>query len=235
MATTKARSVEAILDALRRHPNSTAAELAEAAGIGRSTAGKALAILEGEGYATRRQATPQPGAKTAPDRWSLTSQTPAGPDEPDGKPTAEPEPSGQQPATEQPPTTPVAAADQPHDTGTSQPAGAPTQAGEATAPLKAGKAGAPSANHQATAGPRLRPGELRSLVHAFLAERLGQELTPTKIGKELGRSAGAVGNALATMTDAGEVIQTSVKPRKYMLASQPSGAAETGGETVKAS
>ena len=35
------------------------------------------------------------------------------------------------------------------------------------------------------------------------------------------------------MTDAGEVTKTSAKPRKYMLASQPSEAAEA--ETAKAS
>jgi len=234
MATTKAPSVEAILDALRRHPDSTAAELAETAGIGRSTAGKALAVLEGEGYVTRRQAEQQPGAKTTPDRWSLTSQTPAGPAEPDGKPTAEPEPSDEQPTAEQPPTTSMEAADQPSDTDASQPAGAPTENGETTA-AKAGKTSAPSANQEAAAGDRLRPGELRALVHAFLAERPGQELTPTKIGKELGRSAGAVGNALATMTDAGEVTQTSTKPRRYMVAAQPGGAVETDAETAKAS
>jgi hypothetical protein len=59
---------------------------------------------------------------------------------------------------------------------------------------------------------------LRALVHGWLAERPGQEFTPARIGKELGRSAGAVGNALATMTDQGEVIQTSSKPRRYALA-----------------
>jgi hypothetical protein len=67
-------------------------------------------------------------------------------------------------------------------------------------------------------GPRLRPGALRALVHDWLAERPGQKFTPTRIGKELGRSAGAVGNALATMTDHGEVVQTSRKPRRYALA-----------------
>jgi hypothetical protein len=234
MAITKAPSIEAILDALRRHPDSTATELAEAASIGRSTASKALAVLEGEGHATRRQATQQPGAKTAPEHWSLTSQAPASADEPDDKPIAESEPSGEQSAAERPPTAPAAAGDQPHDTGASKAAGARTQAAEATAPMP-GKASPPSDNHEAAAGARLRPGELRTLVHTYLTERPGQELTPTKISKELGRSAGAVGNALATMTDAGEVTQTSTKPRKYMLAAQPTGAADTDGETPKAS
>jgi nitric oxide reductase NorQ protein len=65
---------------------------------------------------------------------------------------------------------------------------------------------------------RLRPGALRALIHAWLAERPGQDFTPTRISKELGRSAGAVGNALATMSDQGEVIQTSRKPRRYAIA-----------------
>jgi DNA-binding transcriptional MocR family regulator len=216
MATTaaKAPSVEAILDALRRHPNSTAAELAEAAGIGRSTAGKALAVLEGEGYVIRRDAEPQQGARTAPDRWSLSSGPPAATGDAESQPTADQQPSGGQPASDQPQAT--------------EPEPATTEAVTATA----SEAGAQPADQ--AAGPRLRPGELRSLVLAWLAGRPGQELTPTKIGKELGRSAGAVGNALATMTDAGEVVQTSAKPRKYMAASNPS-EAEPDAETVKAS
>jgi hypothetical protein len=37
------------------------------------------------------------------------------------------------------------------------------------------------------------------------------------------------------MTDADQVTKTSAKPRKYMLAPQPGEAADTGGETAKAS
>jgi DNA-binding transcriptional MocR family regulator len=216
MATTatKAPSVEAILYALRRHPDSTAAELASAAGIGRSTASKALAVLEGEGYVIRRHAEPpQQGERTAPDHWSLSSGPPVASDAED-QPTVDQQPSGGQPASEQPTTT--------------EPESATTEAASAPA------SEASAEPEDQAAGPRLRPGELRALVHAFLAERPGQELTPTKIGKELGRSAGAVGNALASMTDAGEVVQTSAKPRKYVAAPKPS-EAESDAETVKAS
>jgi predicted ArsR family transcriptional regulator len=71
-------SVEAILDALRQHPNATAAELAEAASIGRSTAGKALATLEAQGRATRQRGTPG-GGRATPDRWALATDSRAEP------------------------------------------------------------------------------------------------------------------------------------------------------------
>jgi hypothetical protein len=93
--------------------------------------------------------------------------------------------------------------------------------GEAEATVK----GSPEAAW--SSGQRLRPGALRSLVHGWLAERPGQEFTPTRIGKKLGRSTGAVGNALATMTDQGEVVQTSRKPRRYALAEGGDQAATT--------
>ena len=75
MATTgttraKTSSVEAILNALRQHPDAPAAELAEAASIGRSTAGKTLATLEAQGRVTRQRGMPE-GAKATPDRWTL--------------------------------------------------------------------------------------------------------------------------------------------------------------------
>ncbi|MDA8313904.1 MAG: MarR family transcriptional regulator, partial [Actinomycetota bacterium] len=48
-----AATAETVLEALGRHPGATVAELAEAAGIGRSTASKALAALEDEGKVRR--------------------------------------------------------------------------------------------------------------------------------------------------------------------------------------
>jgi hypothetical protein len=150
----------------------------------------------------RRHAESQQGERIIPDRWSLSSAAPAATDS-EHEPAADQQPSGGEPASDQPRAT--------------EPEGPTTQAVGGTA----SEGSAQSADQ--AAGPRRRPGELRALVHAYLAERPGQELTATKIGKELGRSAGAVGNALATMTDAGEVVQTSAKPRNYMVVSQPSG------------
>lgn len=60
----------AVIAALADHPKATAAELAEAAGIGRSTATKALASLEAE-KKVRRVAGGRDGGRRLPDLWSL--------------------------------------------------------------------------------------------------------------------------------------------------------------------
>jgi hypothetical protein len=217
MATTGAKtpSVEAILDALRQHPDATAAGLAEAAGLGRSTASKTLATLEAKGRVSRQRGTSE-GGKAAPDRWTLVPDPLAGHTD-----RAEP---GLQAVTAEVPVDESADA-------TETLGGAPS--GEAVPPVAGtpdtGQAEATVGGSRDTtqpsgkakdslSGQRLRPGALRSLIHGWLAERPGQEFTPTRIGKELGRSAGAVGNALATMTDQGEVVQTSSKPRRYAIA-----------------
>jgi DNA-binding MarR family transcriptional regulator len=70
-ATRGPSSSEEILAALTRNPNATAADLADAAGIGRSTAAKTLAALEGAGKA-RRTPGGRDGARRLPDRWALT-------------------------------------------------------------------------------------------------------------------------------------------------------------------
>src|SRR6266511_2391830 len=221
MATTgaKATTVEAVLAALRQHPEATAAELAEHASIGRSTATRTLANLETQGRVTRQRGKVEAGSRTVPDRWALA---PA--------PLTDAAETEQQPATEEPDTNVTASQDEDHAGQDAPPSSAATNTANAKTEATTTEPASKGSSSQ-----RLRPGELRTLVHAWLADRAGKEFTPTKIGKELGRSAGAVGNALATMTDAGEVTQTSAKPRKYMLASQPSEAAETDGETAKAS
>jgi hypothetical protein len=97
--TTKAKrpSVDAILDALCQHPGATAAELAEAAGIGRSTASKTLASLEADGQVTSQRAASESG-KPAPDRWTLIVDTPASDVDhatPERRPTTAGEPAAQ--------------------------------------------------------------------------------------------------------------------------------------------
>jgi hypothetical protein len=217
----KATSVEAVLDVLRQHPNATAADVAEHAGIGRSTASRTLANLETQGRVSRQRGEPEAGGRTAPDRWALVPGTPADQVEAGRAVTEEP-------AAE--PTDTTGTAGQHEDTDGQD---APTaEADTANAQAEATTTDTAEATRK-DSGQRLRPGGLRALVHAWLAERAGQEFTPTRIGKELGRSAGAVGNALATMTDVGEVTQTSTKPRKYMVAAQPSEA--TGTATAAAS
>lgn len=68
-----------IFEALTAQPGSTSAELATFAGVGRSTAGKALAFLEAQGMAVREPGDRTP-AHATPDRWRRA--TPTTPDTP---------------------------------------------------------------------------------------------------------------------------------------------------------
>jgi hypothetical protein len=65
-------SEEAILKALASQPDTTTAEIASAAGLGRSTASKALAQLASSGEVSRT-AGGREGARRLPDRFSLAS------------------------------------------------------------------------------------------------------------------------------------------------------------------
>ncbi|MGF1425015.1 hypothetical protein [Kitasatospora sp. LaBMicrA B282] len=67
-------------------------------------------------------------------------------------------------------------------------------------------------------GPRLAPGQLHQMVLDHLRANSGQEWTPTGIARVLGRSSGAIGNALSTMVDRGEAFMTCDKPRRYQAA-----------------
>lgn len=60
-----------------------------------------------------------------------------------------------------------------------------------------------------------RPGQLRDLVRAHLAAYPDAEFTPHAIGRVLGRSSGAVANALDRLTALGQAQLTSDHPRRY--------------------
>jgi len=61
---------------------------------------------------------------------------------------------------------------------------------------------------------RLGNGQLRRQVAEWLAARPGPH-TPGEIAKDLGRSAGAVGNALTTLADRAEASRITGKPIRY--------------------
>lgn len=63
---------QAVLAALQATPQASAADLAAAAGLGRSTVSRQLAALERRG-AARRTAGEREGALRQPDRWELAS------------------------------------------------------------------------------------------------------------------------------------------------------------------
>lgn len=74
---TQPRLADAIADALATRPESTAAELAEAAGVGHSTAGKCLVVLERQGRA-RRTPGGRHGGRRLADRWIAVAPNTAG-------------------------------------------------------------------------------------------------------------------------------------------------------------
>jgi len=96
MASAPTPAAQALLGALADRPGATATELAEAAGIGRSTAAKLLATLATQGHVERQPGGLKDGRRAA-DRWTLpapapTAITPASPSEP--IPGAEQPPTG---------------------------------------------------------------------------------------------------------------------------------------------
>jgi len=64
---------------------------------------------------------------------------------------------------------------------------------------------------------RLGRGALGIMVREYLAARPDEDLGPTQIGKGLGRSQGAVSNALSRLEAAGEVRLVSASPRRYRI------------------
>ena len=77
------------------------------------------------------------------------------------------------------------------------------------------KAAASGRKPRGTGGPAARPGQLRDLVAAHLAANPDADFTPHAIGRVLGRSSGAVANALDRLTALGQAQLTSDKPRRY--------------------
>jgi biotin operon repressor len=188
-AATSTSTIDAVLDALGHHPDSTAAELALATGLGRSTVSKALTVLETQQKASRQTGGRNGGRKLA-DRWTPLTEHP---------------PGGEQSAA-------------PHGPAATS---LPTLAQKADQSMPAGGKHPTAIHtpHPDRASGRLGKGQLRAAVLAHLHARPGQDHSPTAVAKALGRSAGAVGNALEKLAADGAIIQTSTTPRRF--ASQP--------------
>ena len=76
----------------------------------------------------------------------------------------------------------------------------------------------------ATVSGKLRMGQLRAMVADYLATHPGAH-TPGVIAKALDRSAGAVANALTSLTGRGEAEMTSMRPQRYTATSSTATAA----------
>jgi DNA-binding MarR family transcriptional regulator len=91
--------------------------------------------------------------------------------------------------------------------------------GLAEAPEPPAEPPAVDAADAADAGPthRLGRGALGTLVRKYLAARPDEDLGPTQIGKALGRSQGAVSNALGRLEASGQAQLVSTSPRRYRI------------------
>jgi len=67
----------------------------------------------------------------------------------------------------------------------------------------------------ASGRPRSPRGELRSMVEAHLAAHPGAAFTPHEVGRVLGRSAGAVSNALDRLVELGRAELVCERPRRF--------------------
>ncbi|MGW4526904.1 hypothetical protein [Amycolatopsis sp. NPDC004378] len=172
-------------------PGATAAKLASAAGIGRSTATKILSRWAAEGLVTRTAGKDQSVAVT----WALIDEQNDDTDEVEttedaadphvDAPTAEPD-------AQEPDASPVA------------------DVGDACDPATPGAAtvGAPKKE-------RLPKGALYDMVLNFLKAHPGEEFGPAKIGTELVRSSGAVNNALEKLVINGLARKTCEAPKRF--------------------
>ncbi|MFL6115196.1 MAG: MarR family transcriptional regulator [Catenulispora sp.] len=74
-----------------------------------------------------------------------------------------------------------------------------------------------------TSGPRLGKGELRAMVEQYLRDHPEQAWTPSKIGKALGRSAGAVSNAAGKLIQDGTARTFDDAPHRVQIIPAPAG------------
>ncbi|MEU5259764.1 hypothetical protein [Amycolatopsis sp. NPDC021455] len=174
--------------ALKEHPGTTAATLASAAGVGRSTATKILSRWAAEGLVIRTDGKDQ----SVPVTWAIRDEQ--------NDDTAEVLETG-----EDVPTAAERGKDNPaDDADTSLP-------GDSTA-------SAPTTSQDTADAPtkeRLPKGALYELVREFLQAHPGEEFGPAKIGTELVRSSGAVNNALEKLVTNGLATKTCEAPKRF--------------------
>jgi hypothetical protein len=187
-APAKPSTAEAVKKALKASPGATAEAVASAAGIGRSTAGKALARLTQAGEVSRTEGGREEGRRL-PDRYSLRN-APAPAVTGSGSSAAQAKDSGgadvKAPANR---------------------TGAPSTAATPATP--------PALNGVDRLRPGQLEGLVITYLKANAAT--GPH-GPTGIARALERSSGAVGNCLVRLAEAKQVRQVTDKPRRYSLA-----------------
>ncbi|WP_410648006.1 hypothetical protein [Amycolatopsis sp. cmx-4-54] len=115
---------------------------------------------------------------------------------------------------------PVTAADVENDTSP-VPDTAPGDPADSTTGTEPSAAEPPAvADTTDTARPdkdRLPKGGLRAMVEEYLTEHPGEDFGPAKIGKDLGRSGGAVNNALEKLVADGYARKTCEAPKRFTI------------------
>ncbi|MGW4826279.1 hypothetical protein ACWEOG_01765 [Amycolatopsis japonica] len=223
-----------VREALTTNPGATTAALGLAAGVGRSTAAKILARWGRDGTAIR---TTGDGPRD-PGTWSLAPAAPDtdAPGTEDTRPdttasdTIDGDATANEPASDADDTPEAAATDTTND-----------EAGEAaasdvenvTSPLPRHEQGDPgdsatgngpsAAKSPADTEPtvkekdRLPKGGLKALVEEYLSDHPSDSFGPAKIGKDLGRSGGAVNNALEKLVADGYARKTCEAPKRFTI------------------
>jgi len=201
-------------EALHAHPSSTAAQLSVAAGIGKSTAGKILAVWGAEG-SVRRTCGIGEGSQRTADQWTIIDT--------DVDTDSTVDAQFAQPPIDTPASTGTANATEDENRGISSDKGEPGVDNSAELvpnPVGEGDTVEGAAQRVTRKPARLASGALRGMVEDFLGEHRGQEFGASMIGKALGRSSGAVNNALETLTKTGYAIKTQEAPKRFTAAPQ---------------
>lgn len=194
----------AVLAALMEFPETTVIALSDAAQVPRSSTAAALKYLEDRGLATRKIFPILDGKPRPADIWSAT--TTAGPIL-SGTIDAGAEQDGSEPASSQG-LVPDRFSEAPrHDAESS-----------VTAVVSE-----PTSDGTVTASPKehMGRGVLRETVLRHLLANPGKAFTPTSLSKALGKSAGAISNALDVLAARGAAVMVLEKPRTFQ-ASEPS-------------
>ena len=191
-------ATRALSAALAAHPGSTVAELAAAAKIGHSTAFKALIALEKAGLASRHLGGID-GPRLRQDRWQMGPLTATVAEV--GEPVA----------------LAVEGAEAVGATGKGSRETKPKAAQVASRPSTSPTVSTFQPDTPAAVGgkARLPGGRLREMVLDHLRSRPTEEFTPFVIGRELGRSSGAVANACDRLLADRAIVETSQKPRRF--------------------
>lgn len=199
-----------VWEAVRRNPGATSTELAERSKVVRSTVVQLLETWTEEGSIT---VAPGPHARSAK-RWTAKPPTitfaPSSTPDPELTATTDVGDATPKSVSDTAPADPQASRPDAPQTAESR------AANHTSLGSKAGRGVRPSEANR-SGSKRLRSGALQGLVEDFLAEHPGEH-GPTAISHAIGRSQGAIANALERLVSSGWAERTNEAPKRYRIA-----------------